>query len=104
MPAPTLPTGVQSIGPGYIYTAPLGTTEPTSSVTGSVFTDAWPAGWVAVGYTDDGHVFTYESTTDAAEAAESFDPLAYGTVARAASIAFGFLGLTAANMKRSLNG
>lgn len=34
--------------PGTLYAAPLGTTEPTS-VSG-----AWPAGWVPLGYTDQG--------------------------------------------------
>lgn len=103
MPAPTLPTGVHSIGPGYLYWGAIGTAEPASTVVGSVFTDAW-TGWTVLGYTDAGHVFTYDLTVDAADAAEAFDPLAYATTARRASIAFAMLGMTAANFKKAMNG
>lgn len=103
MPAPTMPTGVHAIGPGYLYWGAIGTAEPTSTVAASIFTDTW-TGWTVLGYTDGGHVFTYDLTVDAAEAAEAFDPLAYATTARRVSIAFALLGMTAANLKKMLNG
>ncbi|HKN57163.1 MAG TPA: hypothetical protein VJX66_32055, partial [Amycolatopsis sp.] len=104
MPAPTMPTGVHAIGPGYLFWAPIGTAEPASTVAASVFSDVWAGAWVPVGYTDDGHVFTYASTVDQADAAESLDPLAYATTGRTASFAFSPIGMTAANLKRALNG
>lgn len=45
------------LGPGTLYIAPLGTTEPTS-VTG-----AWPSGWVPLGYTDGGSTMAKAITT-----------------------------------------
>lgn len=104
MPAPVLPTGVHSIGPGYLFYAPLATTEPAMTVVGSIFTDAWAAAWIPLGYTDDGHTFTFQSNVGTAEAAEAFDPLAYATDSRTGSVAFSLLGMTAANLKRMLNG
>lgn len=103
MPAPTMPTGVHAIGPGYLYYGAIGTSEPASTVSGSQFSDSW-TGWTVIGYTDNGHVFTYDLDYEAAEAAEALDPLAYATTARRASIAFDMLGLTASNMKKALNG
>lgn len=45
------------LGPGTLYVAPLGTTEPTA-VTG-----AWPSGWIALGYTDGGSTIAKGITT-----------------------------------------
>lgn len=59
------------IGPGLLYVAPIGTTEPT---TGS---GALPSAWIAIGYTESGHTFTTETTVEAVEVAESLDPIKY---------------------------
>jgi len=48
-------------GPGLIYIAPLGTTQPVFDQHGS-YPVVWPAGWVAVGYTDSGIDITYTPT------------------------------------------
>lgn len=105
MPAPTFVANIHDIGPGYLYYAAIGTTEPASTVAGSVFTDTITSGSIfPLGYTDDGHVFEFGSTTSVAEAAESPDPLAYSTDARSGQVSIGLLGLTATNFKRVFNG
>lgn len=104
MPAPTMPTGTIAIGAGYLYWAPLGTTEPTSTVGSSQFTDAFSGGWLPIGYTDGGHTFTWGTTVDQADAAEALDPLAYATTGRSGSVALALLGLTATNFKHVFNG
>lgn len=105
MPAPTFPTAIHDIGPGYLYYAAIGTTEPASTVVGSVFTDTITSGSIfPLGYTDDGHVFEFGTTTSVAEAAESPDPLAYSTDARSGVVSFGLIGNTATNFKRVFNG
>jgi hypothetical protein len=44
-------------GPGLIYIAPVGTTQPTLT-----WPLVWPAGWFPVGYTDAGIDLTYTPT------------------------------------------
>lgn len=45
-------------GSGLLYVAPLGTTLPTVDAHGE-YPVVWPAGWLAVGYTDDGIDLVY---------------------------------------------
>lgn len=63
--------GNVDLGPGRLYVAPLGTTEPVSA---SATLDA--AFW-AVGYTQDGTTVSTEITSEAIEVAEELDPIAY---------------------------
>jgi hypothetical protein len=56
-------------GAGTLYAAPIGTTEPTT-VTG-----AWPAGWVALGYTDQGSELDLKPTTQAVTVEEEYWPI-----------------------------
>jgi hypothetical protein len=60
--------------PGYLLYAPLGTSLPTNTVTGSVFTDTWAAPWVQLGMTDSGSVMTSSLAVSEVDAAESLDP------------------------------
>ena len=49
-----------ALGPGYLYIAALGTTEPVDNIT------AWATvsvNWVALGYTDQGSTFNYQLST-----------------------------------------
>lgn len=48
-------------GSGVLYVAPLGTTLPTLDAHGE-YPITWPAGWVAVGYTEDGIDMVYTPT------------------------------------------
>jgi hypothetical protein len=104
MPAPTLPTNNLLTDPGWLYRAPLGSTLPANTVTGSVFTDAWPAAWLPQGLTDAGSTFTPSITVEAIEAAELFDPIAYRTTGRTASVAFALKNFTATNLAAAMNG
>lgn len=90
--------------PGYLFIAPLATAEPTHTVAGSVFTDAWSASWIPLGATTEGSTFSYSSTVEAISAAEFFDPIKYVTTERAGNIAFNLMDFTLANYRRAMNG
>lgn len=104
MPAATVPKNAIAAGPGYLYEAPLLTSLPANTVAGSVFTDAWPAGWNLLGITSDGSEFDYTITTAEILAAEYFDPLQIVTTERAASVKFALMQVHATNMSRAVNG
>lgn len=104
MPAVTIPTPLIATDPGVLFWAPLGTAEPTNTVAGSIFTDAWPSGWIVLGATDSGSDFSYQLSTDQVQAAEFLDPIKYVTTGRVGSIGFALLSITANNVKRALNG
>jgi len=90
--------------PGFLFWAPLSSTEPTNTVTGSVFTDAWPVAWINLGATADGSQFSYETSVDKVTVAELLDPVKYKSTARAGNISFALADVTLANLKRVLNG
>jgi hypothetical protein len=89
--------------PGYLFRAPLGTAEPTWTVVGSVFSDAWPGAWIPMGATDDGSTFNYETTIEAVSVAEFFDPVKQVVTERNGSFAMALADITATHMSWSLN-
>lgn len=93
-----------SIGAGYLLWALLGTTEPSSTVSGNIFTDSWPAGWNLFGATDDGNIFNYQINTNPVDAAEFLDPIAYETESRAGKIEAALMSIVASNVATALNG
>lgn len=104
MPAPTLTNPLLSLGPGYLFYAPLGSTLPTNTVTASVFSDAWASPWVPWGKTEEGHVFSFQTTREPIEVAEDLDPIAHTSTSRQGRVTFSVANITAANIKRALNG
>ena len=104
MPTPVLPVPAIATDPGFLWWAPLGTAEPTHSVVGSVFTDSWPAAWLLLGATEEGHAFSWSTSTEAIEVAEFLDPIKYVDTGRSGSIAFALASITMTNMRRALNG
>lgn len=104
MPAVTVPSNALALGAGYLYHAALGVSVPANTVVGSVFTDAWPAGWNLLGITREGHELTYEIETDTIDAAEYNDPLQYVTTGRSGGMSFDLMQVHATNLKRALNG
>lgn len=58
-----------TLGPGWLFMAPLGTTEPSDSTT------ALPSAWISLGYTEDGHDLTIGRTNDEIKVAESAYPV-----------------------------
>lgn len=101
---PTTATPNILTDPGYLFWAPLATAEPTNTVAGSKFTDAWPVAWKTLGATEDGSEFTYETTVEAINVAEFFDPIRYSTTERAGSFAFNLADYTLFNLSRAFNG
>lgn len=104
MTLPTIPVPAIATDPGVLFWAPLGSTAPSNTVTGSVFTDAWPVAWIVLGATEEGHAFSWTTTTEQIEVAEFLDPIKYVETGRTGSVAFALASITAANIKRALNG
>lgn len=92
------------VQPGYLFIAPLGSSVPANTVSGSVFTDSWPVAWLPLGATEDGSTLSYSSTVEAINVAELFDPVRYETTARTGSVAFNLADWTLSNYRRALNG
>lgn len=90
--------------PGFLFYAPLGTDEPANTVAGSLFTDAWPTGWVMVGATESGSQFTYSTKIDPVTVAELLDPVKYDTTERSGSMAFAMADWTLKNWSLAING
>lgn len=101
---PTTATPNVLTDPGYLFWAPLASAEPTNTVAGSKFTDAWPVAWISLGATEDGTEFNYETNVEAVTVAEFFDPIKYATTERTGNIGFTLVDWTLANLKRVLNG
>jgi hypothetical protein len=104
MPQPQIATPAIATDPGFLFWAPIGTAEPTHTVAGSVFTDAWAVDWLRLGATEEGHAFNWSTTTEQITVAELLDPIKYVSTGRSGSIAFALASITAANIRRSLNG
>ena len=98
-PIPTLLTD-----PGFLFSAPLGSTLPTMTVAGSVFTDAWPVAWINLGATADGTDFSYDISTSPIAVAEFLDPIKQAVTGRTSALAFELANFTATNLKKVLNG
>jgi hypothetical protein len=90
-------------GPGILYTAPLATAEPASTVTASAFATTPWASWVAVGSTADGWSFKDEISVEDITAAESYYPVKTITTGRAATADFVLQEISASNIKKALN-
>lgn len=101
---PTTATPNVLTDPGYLFWAPLASAEPTNTVAGSKFTDAWPVAWISLGATEDGSEFNYETSVEAIRVAEFLDPIKWATTERNGNIGFTLTDWTLANLKRAMNG
>lgn len=101
--APTT-TPLLATDPGILFWTTLGSTMPTNTVSGGVFTDLWPAEWIALGATVEGSTFNFQTSFDTITVAELLDPVKYVETGRSGSFAFALASITAANLKRALNG
>jgi hypothetical protein len=94
---PGTPTNVR-VGPGKLYIAPVGSTEPTG------LSGAWDAAWVRVGYTDEGSMFGFDQTFEDIEVEEEYDAIDTLQTQRSIMVSFAAAELTATNLQRALNG
>ncbi len=104
MPQAAIATPLIATDPGFLFWAPLGTTEPGHAVVGSVFSDVWAASWIKLGATEEGHAFNWQTSFEPVEVAEILDPIKYITTGRTGSLAFALSDFHTQNMKRALNG
>lgn len=93
---PDDPTHVK-IGPGTLYAAPLGTTEPVS-VTG-----AWPTGWQQLGYTDQGSTFSFGAATAGVTVEEEYWPIDEVITGYTGDMTFALAETTRQNLALALN-
>lgn len=102
----TLSTATPNIltDPGYLLIAPLGSTVPSNTVSGSVFTDSWDVAWLSLGATEDGSELSYASTVSPVSVAEFYDPISLRTTERHGSVAFSLANWGLSNFRRALNG
>jgi hypothetical protein len=80
------------------------TSATGGTVAGSVFTDAWPAGWVPIGVTKDGSTFEHAPKTANVEVAEYLLPVRIVTTGVEDKVSFEIAEMTAKNFAFSLNG
>jgi hypothetical protein len=91
--------------PGFLFWAPVLTTEPTHAALASTYDlDVWSASWIPLGATEDGTEFNYETKVEAIQVAEFFDPIKYSTTERSGSIGFNLASFHLNAIKRVLNG
>lgn len=102
MPTIAIPNVLQE--PGYLLTAPLGSSLPTNTIVGSKFTDAWPGAWLSFGATADGTEFSYEIKVEPIKAAEFLDPIKWATTDRSGNVSFTAIDWTLTNLQRVMNG
>lgn len=91
--------------PGYLFWAPLATTEPLHVAAANTYdADPWPVAWIPLGATEDGSEFSYEISVEAITVAEFFDPIRYSTTERSGSFSFNLANWTLTNLKKVMNG
>lgn len=86
------------VGPGLIYVAPIGTSEPASP------TATLPSAWLPIGYTEEGHTFTPETTFEDIPVAEELDPVKTVATSRSTMFEFQCAQITASNFLVAFNG
>lgn len=91
--------------PGFLFWAPLLSTEPTHAALASTYDlDTWPVAWIPLGATEDGSKVAYDTKVEPIRVAEFFDPIRYSTVERSGSISFMLTNWTLNTVKRVFNG
>jgi hypothetical protein len=101
---PTTATPNLLVDAGYLFWAPLASAEPTNTVVGSKFTDAWPVAWLSLGATKSGTDFTYDVKVEPMTVAEFYDVIAYRVTERTGSMAFLMANFALTNIKYAMNG
>lgn len=89
--------GNVTLGPGRLYAAPLGTAEPVTC------SSAVPSAWYSIGYTEDGHAVSTETTSEEVNVAEELDPIRYENVKRIGQVVFSMAETTRRNLALAQN-
>lgn len=97
MPITTGDPDELQLGPGKLYCADIGTTEPTSA------SAALPSAWREIGWTEEGSAFSTETTVEAINVAEEFDPPKYQPTGRTSSVTFAMAQTVRSNLLLALN-
>ncbi len=84
--------GNVKIAAGTLYAAPLLTTEPTSA------SGAWPAGWVALGYTEQGSEFDFGPAVTPVDVEEEYYPIRQAVTSYSGKITLVLAELTQFNL------
>lgn len=84
-------------GPGTLYVAPIGTTEPASA------TATLDAAWRDVGYTDGGINTSFQTTTEPVEVDQEFWPVDRKTTGQSGSISTVLAQINRMNLALALN-
>jgi len=77
-----------AVGAGVLKWAPLGTAEPAYTAASGVFSTAWPAGWLDLGFTEDGHTFAVQQTVQDLTPEEEIWPVASYTTGMTGTVSF----------------
>lgn len=85
-----------SLGPGRLYIAPIGTTEPASG-SATLAVD-----WLALGYTEEGTEFTFSTTREGIMVAEELDPILYSPTERTSKLVVALAEMTRRNLLLAL--
>lgn len=89
--------GNVELGPGLLFCATIGTTEPTLA------SAALPSAWRQIGYTEDGSTFTWTVNVDPIPVEEEFDPIRYVTTGRSGKVEFQMAEATRQNLVLAIN-
>ena len=101
---PTTATPVLLVDAGYLFWAPLSSPEPTNTVSGSKFTDAWPGAWLSLGATESGADFTYDVKVEPMFVAEFYDAIQFRITERKTDIAFLLANWALTQLQYAMNG
>lgn len=97
---PRNPAAVR-LGAGTLYVAPAETALPTDLSTDWATVDA---GWIDLGYTDEGSTVTIEGEFTDVMVAEEFEPVIIRQTSRQTTVGFAAKEMTARNLELALNG
>ncbi len=90
--------------PGFLFAAPLASTEPTHAALGSTYdADTWPVAWIPWGPTMEGSTFSNSQNIEPIRVAELFEPVAYSVTDVTTNIAFAVANYTLHNLRRAMN-
>lgn len=89
------------VGPGLLYIAPLGSTEPSNLTTPWATVDV---DWLPIGYTEEGHEFSSEPSFEPITVAEELTPIRYEEADKTEMLSFAAAEMTVENLTRAFNG